>query len=425
MKKFFQLIGQIFRVPELRRRALIVLALLAVFRLVANIPIPDIDLERLRNLFAANQFFGILNIFSGNSLANLSIAMLGVAPYITATIILQLLTLVWPKLKEMYYEAGEKGRAKFNQYARVITVPLAVFQGFGFLSFLRVQGIVVFPSVWFLIRDVIIVTAGTMFLMWLGELITEQKLSNGVSLIIFAGIVAGLPGVLRQAYYTFDVTQLDSYLIFLALALVVVIGVVYVNEAERKIPITFAKRVRGTKIYGGPRSYLPVKINQAGVIPIIFAISVLLFPATLGQILLATGNQALAPWGERLQNLFNNQVLYGALYFILVFAFTYFYTSITFEPQELSSNLQRSGAFVPGIRPGAQTAQFLRGVVGRTTLAGAVFLGVIAVLPILMQAFTGFQFLAIGGTSILIVVSVALESLKQIESEMSLRRYEV
>lgn len=425
MQRFFSIVSNLWRAEDLRRRVIITLGLLLLFRLAANVPLPDVDLDRIRTLLSSNQFLGILNVFAGNTLSNLSIAMLGVGPYITATIIMQLLTMIYPRLKEIYYEEGEAGRAKFNQYARYLTIPLAVLQAFGFLKFLQAQQIIFFVGLYPLFRDVIIVTAGTMFIMWLGELITEQKLANGTSLIIFSGIVAGAPQLLRQITVGFNIAQLNSYIILVLMSVLIIAGVVFVTEAERRVPLNFAKRVRGSKMYGGASTYLPIRVNQAGVMPIIFALSVLLFPVTIGQILAATGLTAFQGLADTVNRVFQNQGIFSSLYFLLVFGFTYFYTAITFEPHEMAQNFQKSGAFIPGIRPGQETAKFLQRLVSRVTLFGAAFLGLIAVLPNITQSLTGLQFAGIGGTSILILVAVALESIKQVEAELSVRRYEV
>ncbi|MEK7674168.1 MAG: preprotein translocase subunit SecY [Patescibacteria group bacterium] len=425
MQKFINTIVSLFKAPELRKRVLIILGLLMMFRLTANVPLPDVDLARIKELLSSNQFLGILNVFSGNTLSNMSIAMLGVGPYITAIIIMQLLTLIYPKFKQMYYEEGEAGKAKFNQYARLATIPLAFLQGFGFLKFLQSQNILLFSSSYAMFRDIMIITAGTMFLMWIGELITEQKLANGVSLIIFSGIVARGPELLRQIIITFTPAQINNYIIMVVMALLVIGGIAFITEAERRVPLNFAKRVRGTKIYGGSSSYLPIRVNQAGVIPIIFALSILLFPVTFGQILSSTGLSVFKTMTEVINQLFQNQLIFSSFYFILVFIFTYFYTSITFEPNELATNFQKSGAFIPGIRPGKETAKFLHKLVTRITLFGALFLGIVAVLPNITQALTGLPFVGIGGTSILILVSVAIETLRQIDAEISVRRYDV
>ncbi len=423
--KLIQLFKQLLKYRDLRQRVFFVFLFLFIFRLLANIPLPDVNLEKLKALFEANQFFGFINIFSGGALSNFSIALLGLGPYITAIIILQLLTFVYPRLKEMYYEEGEAGRAKFNQYGRMLTVPLAFIQSFGFLTFLSRQGIIVLPNNFALVRDAIIVTAGTIILMWLGELITEQKLGNGVSLLIFSGIIAQAPQILLQAYVTFSLEKLQIYLPFIFLAILVIAGIVFLNEAERRIPLVFAKRVRGTKIYGGASTYLPLRIAQAGVIPIIFAIALLLFPQTLAQFLVLTKISFFEEIFQAINSFLNNQALFSFLYFILVFAFTYLYTSITFNPEEIAKNLQSAGAFIPGVRPGKETEKNLKETVSKLTFFGGLFLGSVAILPYIFQILTKTQFLAIGGTSILIVVSVAIETVKQIESELSLRRYEV
>ncbi|GIW66433.1 MAG: protein translocase subunit SecY [Candidatus Parcubacteria bacterium] len=415
----------LFKYKDLKKRAIFIILLLFIFRITANIPLPGVDLERVKNLIQANQFLGLLNIFIGNTLSNFSIALLGLGPYITAVIIMQLLTLVYPKLKEMYYEEGEAGRAKFNQYARIITIPLTLIQSFGFLKFLEAQNIIIFNSYFDIIRDVIIITAGTIFLMWLGELITEQKLANGISLLIFSGIVSRTPQVLQQVIINFSLDKLNNYIILILVSLFIITSIVYINEAERRIPLNFSKRVRGTKLYGGVSTYLPIKINQAGVIPIIFAISILLFPQTLFQFLAATGITFFTNLAQDINNFFQNQFIFSLLYFILVFAFTYFYTSITFEPNELALNFQRSGAFIPGIRPGKETSDFFKNIVNKINFFGGIFLGLIAILPYITQSLTNLSFVGLGGTSILILVSVAIETIKKIESEVGNRQYSV
>jgi len=415
---------QIFKVKDLRQKVFVVLGLLAAFRLLAAIPIPGVDAVRLQNFLGTNQLFGFLNIFSGGGLSNLSVAMLGVGPYITATIIMQLLTMIFPKFKEMYYEQGARGQAKFNRYSRLITVPLAALQAYSFLALLVRQQVIAQPDILGLIANVVVITAGSMISLWLGELITEQKVGNGISLIIVAGIVSSLPTVIQQAWLSYTPSALPTYLGFIIVGLLVVAGVVYLNEGERKVPITYARRVRGNKLFGGVSSYLPLKVNQAGMIPLIFAISVLLFPQFLAQIL----SVAWPSVGERVtafvSTFLNNQFFYGLLYFLLVFIFTYFYTSVTFDPKEISKNLQRSGGFIPGIRPGEATSDFFAHTIRRVTFFGALFLGLIAILPIIVQSLTGIAVLTISGTALLIVVSVALETMRQIDSQLTVREYE-
>ena len=420
MNKFLQ----VFQIPDLRKKILVVAGLLLIFRLFATIPIPGVDPEKLSSFLGSSQLLGFFNIFSGGSLSNLSIVMLGVGPYITATIIMQLLTMIFPNLKEAYYEQGEQGRAKFNRISHYLTVPLAALQSYGFLNLLIAQQVLLPLTPFDTLRNILLVTTGSLFLMWLGDLITEQKIGNGVSLIIFAGIVSGLPSAIQQALLSYDPGLLPTYLAFLVLAVVVVAGVVFINEGERKVPVSYAKRVRGNRVYGGVSSYLPLKVNQAGVIPIIFAISILLFPQFLAQISALVSVDLSIRLNTLVNELLANQFLYSALYFCLVVLFTYFYTAVTFDPQEISKNLQRSGGFVPGIRPGQPTGDFLGKIINRTTLFGALFLGLIAILPNLTQIFTGIQILTIGGTALLIVVSVAIEVMRQIDSQLVLREYE-
>ncbi len=415
---------QIFRVPDLRKKVFYVLLGLVAFRLLGTIPIPGIDAARLTQFLNSNQIFGFLNIFSGGGLSRLSIVMLGVGPYITATIIMQLLTMIFPSLKQAYYEEGAAGKAKFNRYSRWLTVPLAALQGYGFLNLLKSQQVLGSLSALDLLVNVLIITTGSLVLMWIGELITEQKIGNGISLIIFAGIVDRIPIAVRTAIVSFDPANLPTYLAFIILSVLIIAGVVIINEGERKVPISYSRRIRGNKVYGGVASYLPMKINQAGVIPIIFAISIMLFPQFFGQIL-AIFSPGLSVKVQTVVNSFlSNQLIYSALYFFLVVLFTYFYTAVTFDPKEIAKNLQQSGGFVPGIRPGESTGDFLGKLTKRITLFGAIFLGLIAVLPNLVQMLTGIQALTIGGTALLIVVSVALETIKQLDSELTLREYE-
>jgi preprotein translocase subunit SecY len=397
---------------------------LVVFRILAVIPIPDVDLSRLKSFFANNQLFGFLNIFSGGGLSNLSVVMLAVGPYITATIIMQLLTMIFPRLKEIYYEEGAIGRAKFNRISKYITVPLAFMSGYGFLNLLISQGVIPQLGPLQLLQESLIITAGSMILTWIGDMITEQKIGNGISLLIFAGIISRLPTTIQQALASFDWAVLTSYIIFAILAVVVIAGVVYVNEGERKVPITYAKRVRGNKMYGGATSYLPLKVNQAGVIPIIFAISLMLFPQFFAQASAIFSKSFSLQATAFVANIFNNQYIYASFYFVLVVLFTYFYTAVTFDPKEISKNLQRSGGFILGIRPGESTSTYLSKIITRITLWGAIFLGVIAILPNLTRMVTGLTIFSLGGTALLIVVSVALEVLRQINSQLIMREYE-
>lgn len=412
-----------FEDKGLRRRIFFVVLILALFRLGTSIFIPGIDRVALEQFFADNQFFGLLNIFSGGGLSNLSIMMLGVGPFITASIIMQLLTLIFPALKELYHEDGAAGRRKMAQYSRLLTIPLALIQGFSLLVLLERQGVLLPLSLFDKLTALIVITAGSILLMWLGEMITEYGIGNGVSLIIFAGILARVPAVIGQLLVNFDPSLIPTIVAFLVAMVVIVAGVVVVTEGERPIPITYAKRVRGMKVYGGISTYLPIRVNNAGVMPIIFALSILLFPQLIANFLGTMSNTFANQIGDWLLLFLNNTWAYSISYFVLVFVFTFFYSAVTFDPHAISENLQKSGAFIPGIRPGHQTSDFLAKVLTRLTLVGALFLGVIAMLPLAMQGVTGIASLAIGGTSLLIVVSVALEFVKQIDAQLSMREY--
>jgi preprotein translocase subunit SecY len=427
-------ISQIWKVKDLRNKIIIVALLLVATRILAHIPIPGIDASSLRSLVNNNQLLGLFDIFSGGGLRSFSVVMLGIGPYITATIIIQLLTVIIPKLAELSKEGGEAGRMKINQYMRYLTVPLTAMQAYGTIILLaRTQGanfISSFtPFQWFV--TLLSVTTGTMILLWLGEMISEYKIGNGISLIIFAGIVARLPQAGQQAYLslsssgnTISAQSLVTALAYLGLAIVVIAGVVMITEAQRNIPVSYAKRVRGNKLYGGVNTHLPLRVNQAGVIPIIFAISILLFPGLIANFFSHAKTQIVATIATSVNAFFQNQTYQGIIYFILVVAFTYFYTAIVFNPDEISENIQKQGGFIPGLRPGAQTADFLYKVLNRITLVGALFLGLIAVLPNIVQSFTHTQALTLGGTSLLIVVSVVIEVMNQVQAQMVMRDYE-
>lgn len=417
-------ITTIFKIKELRDKILFIAALLVVFRLAANIPLPGVDAAQLKNLLEGNQFFGLLNIFSGGGFSNISIVLLGVGPYITASIIMQLLTMIVPRLEQLYKEEGEAGRQKFNMVTRYLTVPLAALQTFGMVSLLRSQQVLGVLSAFEMASIIVIATAGTVFLMWIGELITEKGIGNGVSFIIFAGIVAGLPSAVSQLFLTFDSTQFFSYFSIAAVTLVTIAAVVTMTEGQRNIPVSYAKRVRGATLMGSGGSHLPLRVNQAGVIPIIFAVSIMLIPNMLASFFASSKVAALAKAATLVNSLLQNQLLYGAIYFILVVLFTYFYTAVVFDPEKIAENLQKQGGYIPGIRPGRPTADHLYRIMNRITLAGALFLGAIAVLPMVVQGATNIATLQIGGTSILIAVSVVIETIKQIEGQLVMRDYE-
>ena len=358
-----------------------------------------------------------MNLFTGGALDNVSIVMLGLGPYITAVIIFQLLTMIFPQMEKLYKEEGEAGRQKFNQYCRIAAVPFALVQGYSMIFFLKAQGAIGALDPLVMIAAVLSIVAGSIILMWLGELISEKGLGNGVSLLIFAGIVADFPNNIRRMFITFDQTQIFSYILFGLLSLLVIAGVVLINEGRRNIPVSYAKRVRGNKMYGGASTYLPLNINPAGVIPIIFAMSLLMIPSMLSSFL---------GW-DAITNFLNNPWAYGIIYFILVFAFTFFYTAVTFDPKSVSTNLQKMGGFIPGIRPGENTAQFLQSILNKVLVIGATSLGLIAVMPLIIQGITGIQEFAfmIGGTALIIIVSVALETMRQIDSQLEMREYDL
>lgn len=420
----FNKLEQIWKARDLRNNILFVLGMLVVFRFAAHIPIPGVDAVALKNLFASNQILGLMNLFSGGGMENFSIVMMGVAPYITSSIIFQLLGMIVPKIEEMQKE--EDGRQKINMWTRWLTVPLAAMQAYGMITLLRRGASGILGDISTFDFGVIIVTisAGTVLLMWIGELISEKKVGNGISLLIFAGIISGLLQTVKQVFITFDVSQLFMLIGFAAITIITVVGVVIINEGQRNIPVQYARQIRGNRAFGGTSTHLPLRVNMAGVIPIIFAISVVLFPSMIAQFLIHAKSAWLVNIANWTIEMFNNQLFYGITYFILVFAFTYFYTEVVFHPKRISENLQKQGGFIPGIRPGQATSDYLAGTTRKIVLVGALFLGVIAVLPLIMQYFTGMQAFAIGGTSLLIVVAVVIETVKQIEAQLTMREYD-
>lgn len=423
IETFLRKVKLVLTDETLRTRILFMLGALVVFRLLAAIPVPGINAQQLELFLNNNQFLGLMNVFSGGGFTTMSIVMLGVGPYITSSIVMQLMTILVPKLKEMYQEEGDSGRMRFMQYSRYLTIPLAAIQGFGFLLLLRQNGILPALSVMQFVTSIFVVVAGSMLLMWIGELISEFGVGNGVSLIIFAGIISRLPRAVSQFLFTFDMSQLPTYLAFLAAAAIIIAGVVFITEAERPIPITYARRVRGMRVMGGVSTYLPLRVNMAGVMPIIFALSILLFPQMIATFLSRASIAWLAAGARAVASVLANQWIYGILYFLFVVVFTYFYTAITFEPHQVSKNLQKNGAFIPGVRPGAMTTEYLGNIITRITLVGALFLGVLAILPLLLRAATGITALTIGGTALLIVVSVILDLVKKIDAQTSVREY--
>lgn len=423
---WYQKVIQIFKIKDIRNKVLYVLAVFAIYRLMANIPIPGINVENLRNFFNQFQVFQLLSAFTGGSMDSLSIVMLGLGPYITAIIIFQLLTMIFPALERLYKEEGEAGRQKFNQYARIGAVPLAMLQGFGMMALLQRQGAVLFATPWTFAAALLTITAGSLLLMFLGELVTEKGIGNGVSLLIFAGIISDFPKNVLQLGQAYTAGMLVSYIIFFAMSVLIIAAVIMINESRRNIPVSYAKRVRGSKMYGGVSTYLPLNINPAGVIPIIFALSILLFPTMIANFLGSAGGWVGdgARWFIAVFS--NGGLAYGIAYFLLVVIFTYFYTAVTFDPKNIADNMQKMGGFIPGIRPGTPTANFLYYILNRVLLVGAIFLGLIAVMPQIVGALTGivsFSFL-IGGTSLLIAVSVILETVRQVNAQLQMREYE-
>jgi len=431
---WYEKIQFLFKNKELRNKFLFVIFLFVVFRIAANIPIPGFSRQDLANVFnqfsgGDNQALGLMNLFTGGALSNFSVVLMGLGPYITATIILQLLTMIFPVLEKLYKEEGESGRQKFNQYSRLLTIPLAAFEGYGMLTVFAKQGIISGLTLPVMISAILTITAGAMFLMWIGEIISEQGMGNGISLLIFAGIVAGMP---MSIYQNFSgpasslIANIPSYLAFAALSMIIIAGVVLITEARRNIPVSYAKRVRGMKMYGGTSTYLPLSVNPAGVIPIIFALSILLFPGMIAGYF-GTYSGLVGSIATNIGTFFSKVWIHGVLYFLLVILFTYFYTAVTFDPKTIADNLQKMGGFVPGVRPGKSTADFMKHILNRVLFTGAMFLGLIAILPSIVEGLIpnviGFTFL-IGGTSLLIVVSVVLDTVRQINAQLQMREYE-
>jgi len=424
MNDILRIFRNSIRDQETRKKILIVLFIFLIFRFFAHIPVAGVNIAQLKSLFEQNQLLGLLDIFSGGTLSNFSILAIGLGPYIYASIVLQLMTIVYPKLEELQKE-GEYGRQKINQYTRYLTIPLAIIQSFGMYALLRNQQIITSLAPLDILSFILTMTAGTIFVMWLGELISEQGVGNGISLLIFAGIVGRIPVITAQMISTLSQQDILNLSIFALLGVVVIAAVVFVNESVRRVPIYYAKRVRGSRMYGGQSTHLPLRINQAGVIPIIFAVSIVLLPSLFANYLIGSANKGLASIGAFFATTFDpNGIPYNAIYFALVVGFTYFYTAVIFNPQKISEEIQKNGGFVPGIRPGKPTSSFLNYVTTRITLPGAIFLGMVAILPSIVLAITGITAVLVGGTSILIVVSVVIETVKILEAQMVQRSYE-
>lgn len=424
--KLYKFLIKIFSLPDLRKRVLVVLFILSLTRLLAVIPLPGVNVQQLLNFFGANQALNLLNLFTGGGLSNVSVALMGVGPYITASIIFQLLSYVIPSLEAMQKE-GEAGRQKINQYTRLATIPLAIIQSFGTLTLLRNSGVIDSWNPTSLLLMLVISTAGSILLMWMGELISEYGIGNGVSLIITLGIIAGFASSFSNSISTlsFGNEQVVNLIGFLVISLITLAVVVIVNEGVRNIPVTYAKNIRGQGLLGRANAKLPIKINSAGVIPIIFAISIVLVPPVAAQLFQNSDIGWLANTSDFILKVFDqSHWFYSTLYFAMVFAFTYFYTFIIIKPEDMAENLQRQGGFIPGVRPGNDTAKYIYDTVNKLTFPGALFLATIAVLPVVIQNLTSIETLSLGGTSILIVVSVSLETLRQLETQIATRTYE-
>lgn len=424
MKKFIQTLSKVYKDHELRKKILIVFGLFFVFRFLSHIPVTGVNVAQLQSFFGSNQLLGLLDVFSGGTLSNFSLLAVGIGPYIYASIVIQLAQQIYPKLEELQKE-GQYGRQKITQYTRYITIPLSILQSIGMYALLRSQGLISNLSPFELIAFVATMVAGTMVIMWIGELISEQNIGNGISLIIFAGIIGRIPVTIVQTISTITPEQVLNTGLLVVAAILMIASVVFVTEAVRKVPVLYARRIKGTKSESAQQTYLPLRLNSAGVVPIIFAVSIVLLPSLLANYFLSSGKDALIGIGSFLQTYFSvTAIPYNILYFVLIFGFTYFYTAIVFNPQKVSEDIQERGGFIPGIRPGKPTAQYLNFVITRITLFGALFLGVVAILPNVLQAVTGITALIAGGTSILIVVAVVIETVKILETQLVSRSYE-
>lgn len=437
-----QAVVRAWKLPDLRGRILFTLGMILLFRLIANIPVPNIDasaLEDMQRQIQSNQLTQLLNMFSGGALQNFSVAAMGVYPYITATIIMQLLQPLIPALEELSKE-GEQGRIKLNRYQTMLTIPLAALQAYGQTQALQhVTGQSLFRSPFNLVDNffptftiLVSMTAGTMLLVWLGEQINERGIGNGISVIIFAGIVSGLPGLVLQGLeigQTGGAETTIGLIAFLVIGLFTIVGIVLVQEGQRRVPVQYAKRVRGNRVYGGQSSHIPLKVNMAGMIPLIFAQSIIIFPGIVASWFYTEGGEGI---GNMIAGFFyktfnptgaGGGIVYIALLFLLVVGFTYFYTLVLFSQQNIPDNLQKNGGFIPGIRPGKRTEEYLSRVLNRITLAGALFLGLVAILPFITQSITRIQ-IGLGGAALLIVVGVAVDTMRQLEAQLTMRDYE-
>ena len=422
MEKLLGIIKRIFYLKDLRNKIIFTAAILVIFRLLAHVPLPNINVTGLASFFQSNQVLGLLDLFSGGSVSRFSIVMLGVGPYITSSIVIQLLTVAIPSLTELQKE-GEYGKQKINQYTRYLSVPLAIIESYGLIRLLQSQGVLESMNIPHMLLIMAVATAGSTLLMWMGEILSENGIGNGVSLLISVGIIAGLPS---QISATAQIVS-SKYVVaaeMLAIAVIMIAFIVWMNEAERRVPVSYARRVRAGRTVGLVDSYLPIKANAAGVIPIIFATSILVFPGVITQYLQTAKVELVQAIAAKVNSFLSNEIYYGIIFFVLVFLFTFFYTSIIFQPKDIAENLQKQGGFVPGIRPGNQTAEYFSRVIYRITFAGAFFLSIIAIFPFVLQNLTGIRTLAIGGTGILIIVSVSLDFVRSLKAQLVMRSYD-
>jgi preprotein translocase subunit SecY len=419
----FNFLIKIWRLPDLRTKALLTIGILILTRFIAHVPLPGVDIRQLSQFFSQNQLFGLLDLFSGGTLSNFSIMLMGVGPYITASIVVQLMGYVVPSLEALQKE-GEFGRKKLTQYTRLLTVPMAILQGIGTLLLFRQQGILPEWDGIQIATMLAVTTATTMLLMWLGEIISENGVGNGISMLIALGIVSGLPTQVRNTLAVVDTGKIFGLLVFAAIGILTVAAIVFITQGERQIPVTYARRVRGQRSWAGVNTHIPLKVNSAGVIPIIFALSMLIFPTVIARFFALAKTEWIANAANALTRILENQIVYGVLYFILVFAFTFFYTFVVFQPPQVAENLQKQGGFIPGIRPGNETSSYLRTTLIRITTLGGLFIALVAVLPFIVQSLTKIQTLVLGGTSILILVSVIIETTRSIKAQVVMRTYD-
>lgn len=419
-------LSRIWYYKDLRNKILVALSLLLLTRVIAHVPLPGVNIEQLRAFFQNNQIFGLLDMFSGGTMSNFSVVLMGVGPFITSSIIFQLLAMIIPSLEELQKQ-GQSGQQKINQYTRLATVPIAILQAYAMLVVLKGQGIIPTWSLFDLAVMLISATCGSMLLMWLGEIISEKGIGNGISLIISLGILSGFPTQFRNTTALLtsgDMTKIISIIGIAVLFVVIIAAIIYITEGQRNISVSYARRVRGATQYGSVDSHLPIRVNTAGVIPIIFAMSIMVIPGVLGKYLEAAKTEWIRSAATAITNLSSNDLYYSIVYFVLIFAFTFFYTSVVFKPDQISENLQKQGGYLPGLRPGTETREYLGKVIGRITFLGAVFLGLIGVLPYIVQSLTNVTTLAIGGTGILILVSVVIETMKQLNAQMIMHTYD-